>query len=39
MKQVEKKLLSKSAASGAAEVSQNEKSLRTLRKADSINLK
>jgi circadian clock protein KaiC len=39
MKRVEKNLLVKSAASGAAEVSQNEKSLRTLRKADSIKFK
>jgi hypothetical protein len=39
MKRVEKNLLVKSAASGATESSQNEKSLRTLRKADSINLK
>jgi circadian clock protein KaiC len=39
MKRVEKNLLVKSAASNAAELSQNEKSLRTLRKADSINLK
>lgn len=39
MKRVEKNLLVKSAASGATESSQNEKSLRNLRKADSINLK
>jgi circadian clock protein KaiC len=39
MKRVEKNLLVKSAASGAAEILQNEKSLRTLRNADSISLK